>query len=61
MIKEIGSAAKEKTGKSELNFLDHMDDGTPLQLTVAINPDKVIKSHYAFDNSRRTVASVHCF
>lgn len=41
MIKEIGRKSKEKTGRSELFFLDHMDDGTPMELTVKIDTEKV--------------------
>lgn len=30
-----------RTGKSVLQAVDHMDDGTPINLTVSINEEKV--------------------
>lgn len=35
------SSPQNWTGKSVLQALDHMDDGTPINLTVSIDEDKV--------------------
>ncbi|KAL9974396.1 hypothetical protein ACROYT_G011420 [Oculina patagonica] len=40
MLTEIAHKIKERTGKSVLRALDHMDDGTPISLTVSIDEDK---------------------
>jgi len=40
MLTEIAHKTKERTGKSVLQAVDHMDDGTPITLTVSIDEDK---------------------
>lgn len=35
------SSSQERTGKSVLQAVDHMDDGTPINLTVSIDENKV--------------------
>lgn len=40
MLTEIAHKTKERTGRSVLQALDHMDDGTPINLTVSIDEDK---------------------
>jgi len=37
MLKVIGRQALEKTGRSVLQAIDGMDDGSPIQLSVTIN------------------------
>lgn len=40
MLTEIAHKTKERTGRSVLQALDNMDDGTPINLTVSIDEDK---------------------
>ncbi|KAK3853136.1 hypothetical protein Pcinc_040305 [Petrolisthes cinctipes] len=37
LLKEVGSHIYKKTGASTLHAVDHMDDGSPIELTVDIN------------------------
>jgi len=37
MLKNYGQESIDKIGKPVLHFLDHMDDGTPIELTVTID------------------------
>ena len=39
MLKEIGSKTLERTGRTVLSAVDHMDDGTPICLSVSISDD----------------------
>ena len=42
MLRQIGRNTLEKTGKTQLSATDHMDDGTPIVLSIDINVDEVI-------------------
>lgn len=37
LLKEVGSHIHKKAGASTLHAVDHMDDGSPIELTVDIN------------------------
>ena len=37
LLMEVGATATKRTGKSQLNAVDTMDDGTAIQLTVDID------------------------
>ncbi|XP_033115374.1 5-oxoprolinase-like [Anneissia japonica] len=40
MMRQIGRQTQQHTGQTRLSAIDHMDDGTPLKLTVDINIDQ---------------------
>lgn len=37
MLREVAKDTRKRTGKTELNAVDYMDDGSPICLTVALN------------------------
>ncbi len=41
MLKEIATKTKERTGRTELQAVDHLDDGSPIKLRIQINETDV--------------------
>ena len=41
MLKEIAIETKERTGTTQLEAIDHMDDGSPIKLNVEIDEHDV--------------------
>ena len=41
MLKEIAKKTKERTGSTQLEAIDHMDDGSPIKLKIEINETDV--------------------
>lgn len=39
LLKDVGARVYEKTGAYSLHAIDYMDDGSPIELTVDINPE----------------------
>ena len=45
MLKEIARKTKERTGSTQLEAIDHMDDGSPIKLKIQID-DLDVRFHF---------------